>query len=155
MIEMASKANAITDWATTLADRKRLRNSQVLTAELQKQWLNGRPIFFLGNLKDIAINSDGTYQMDVEYNWLGGQPIFAQNDIRMSLRCPELIALPMVLAAKARPSAILHSDTAVVAVIDHIVSTAESDASGEKTTALTGVGKCLAAMSLTERVSWP
>ena len=155
IIEMASRVNAATDWTTNLAVTKSFRTSPVLTSELQKQWVTNRPIFFLGNIQDITINPDGTYQIIVGYNGSFERPMFLQNHIQINLRCPESVALPLIQAAKTRSlSAGVRADTAMTAVIDHIVTTSEKDSTGDTTAVLTGVGKCIDAMHFPESISW-
>lgn len=152
--QMASRTNAITDWPAQLAGEKRTRNTPVLTAELQRLWVLERPILFLGNLEDIAINQDGTYQVVVEHNWLGSQHKLMGNTIRVALDCPESVAAPLLKAAKEQRKPILGSDTAITGQIQKIVTTSQKDSEGDTTTVLTGFGKCLSAMHLDERISW-
>ena len=73
----------------------------------------------------------------------------------MSLRCPESVAAPLIQAAKKEGASPMGAITAVTAVIESIVTTRETDAKGEADTVMTGIGKCLDAMYLTERISWP
>lgn len=154
VVEMAAKVNAVTNWASNLADG-RDRQSSILTAELQKQWVISRPILLLGNIQDIALNSDATYQVVVAHDPFSTTNTLFFPDIRMSLRCPESVAAPLIQAAKKESASPMGAITAVTAVIESIVTTRETDAKGEADTVMTGIGKCLDAMYLTERISWP
>ena len=156
VIKMISKANAVTNWASNLVGKTVYRQSPVFTAELQEQWVVNRPIFLLGNIGDISKNSDGSYQIIVEYSWLmNDQAAFLGNEIRMNLRCAAAIASPLVQAAKEKPLSLPYSDTAVIALVDRIVTTSEKDSAGEPKRVLTGVGECLDAMHLEEGISMP
>ncbi len=154
VVEMAAKVNAVTNWASNLADG-RDRQSSILTAELQKEWVINRPILLLGNIQDIAINSDATYQVVVAHDPLSTRNTIFFPDIRMSLRCPESVAVPLIQAAKKKSVSLMGAITAVTAVIESIVTTRETNTKGEANTVMTGMGKCLDAMYLTERISWP
>jgi len=151
--EMAAKSNAVTNWPASLASGKRSRRSPVLTAELQKLWVIERPILFIGNIKDITINKDGTYQVIVEHNCTGNRPIFLYNNIRISLRCPESLATPLLQAVRSEQTLRHFANAAVTGVIERIVTTSENDSDGDTSNVLTGVGKCVNALYLTERIS--
>ncbi len=154
VVEMASKANAVTDWAANLADGRNVQSS-ILTAELHKQWVINRPILFLGNIQDIAINSDATYQVIVEHAPFSTANTIFFPDIRMNLRCPELVAVPLIQAAKKGSASLIGANTAITAVIESVITTREINSKGDTSTVMTGLGKCLDAIYLTERISWP
>ncbi len=152
--EMAGKDNAASNWAESLAGGKRSRRSTVLSAELQKLWLIKRPILFIGNIKDIALNEDGTYQVMVEYN---RRPRFLLNDIRINLRCPESIATKLIQAVTSERVHVYAANAAVTGVIERIETTSERESDEDTTdtiTVLTGVGKCVNALYLTEQIYW-
>ncbi|MBI3373435.1 MAG: hypothetical protein HY017_17045 [Betaproteobacteria bacterium] len=152
--EMAEKANAVTNWAESLVSEKNTRISPVLTAELQKQWIIDRPILFIGNVEDVAINEDGTYQVVVEHSSLTVGHIFLSNDIRVSLSCAESIARRLIKAVKARAGSQLGADAAIVGKIERIITTSRNDSEGRTITVLMGVGGCGNAIYLDEWISW-
>ena len=125
-----------------------------MTAELQKLWLQNRPILFVGSIRDVAIVKDGAYEAVIEYNWLGARHMFLQNEIRVNLICPESFATKLIQSAKADKALRIFADTAVVANIERVETSTEKGADGETVNVLTGVGKCVDAMQLTERISW-
>lgn len=153
--EMALKANAATDWLTNLADGGGYRSTTVLTAELQKQWLVGRPILFLGNIQDISINADSTYQIKIHHNFLSMSPMLLWNTLQLDVRCTESLTAPLLTANKTNRSIGIDPDIAVLADIDHIVTSSEKGPRDEPTLVLTGVGKCVNAMHLKESITWP
>lgn len=152
--DMATKANAVTDWAATLAGDKRTRRGPIMTAELQKLWLGDRPVLFVGNVRDVAMNKDGTYRVTVEYNSIRARHLFLENEIRVSLGCPESFARQLIQRVKTDKGLRNSSDTAIVAVIERVETSTEKGTDGDTMTVLTGVGKCVNAMQLTEHVSW-
>jgi hypothetical protein len=151
--QMASKVNAVTDWAVSLAGGNRTRNSLVLTAELQELWVIRRPILFVGNVEDIALSQDGTYQVIVEYNWRY-QPRLAESNIRIAFDCHASAVMPLIKPLKEQRKPILSPDIAITGHIQRIVTTFQKDSEGETIKILTGVGQCLDAMYLDERISY-
>jgi len=157
--EMAAKSNAITNWPESLAGGEKRRRTPVMSAELQKTWVNKRPVLFIGNIKDIAINKDGTYQIIVDHNCFGNHPRFLFNDIRVSLRCQKSCIAPLIQSARSEQRKRRDANVAVTGLIERIAATTEknldaSDDEIETINVLTGVGKCVNALYLAERISW-
>jgi hypothetical protein len=152
LVEMTNRANAIADWPETLAANKKLRTTQIMTAELQKLWLSGRPILFVGNVQDVAINEDGTYRVTVVYNRVGNQPIMLHNELRVRLTCQESFAIQLMQTVKAAKYPSVWADTAVIANIERLDRVTEKGAEDNTVTVLSGIGKCVDAMQLTERL---
>ncbi len=70
--QMASLANAVDDWEESLSRGKRFRFQPIFTVELEKHWLQQRPILFTGTIKDIASHDRSHYVILVEkYGWGG------------------------------------------------------------------------------------
>ena len=152
--DMASRTNAVTDWTETLAGAKKMSRGPILTAELQRLWLQNRPVLFVGSVRDVAIDKDHSYQVTIEYNQIGGRPMFLDNEIRVSLLCPESFATQLTQTIMANKSLSFYADTAVIASIEKVETSIEKGAEGDTVRVLTGVGKCMDAMQLTERISW-
>ena len=148
--DMVIKANAVTNWAELLVGDNKRRNSPILTVELQKLWLTGRPILVIGNIEDIALNSDGTYQVIVEHEDRYGS---LWNEIRVSLKCDAAVAVPLVQAIKSKKKTQRGADTAITGLIEYVIAKPESDAEGSANKILTGVGRCIDAIPLAERIS--
>ena len=146
---MASRANANTDWAARLAGHGIVRLSPIMSAELQKVWTPDRPILFVGSIRDIAKNEDGSFQLKISYDPWGriGGYIFPATDLRVNLRCPESVAAPLLSHLKSRRRADIRSDAAAIAIIESIVMS-EQDADGSETVVLTGIGNCSNALLL-------
>lgn len=71
VLEMVSDTNAIMDWETDLG-------WEVLTVELEKLWLQQRPILFTGSIRDIATHDQSQYVVTVEGDLF-------RRDLRLSL----------------------------------------------------------------------
>lgn len=149
--KMAAKSNAVTSWGSDLAGGKGERTSLVFSAELQKVWVVGRPILFMGSIKDIALNKDGSYQIAIEDDGNDNPALFLlQNKLRINLRCPESITVPLIEAEKSEQSLNHGANIAIIGLIDSIESSSENIPDGDPITVLTGVGKCINALYLTE-----
>lgn len=81
---MVARTNALDSWGTTLSNGMPDRVEPVLTVELQRLWLQGRPILFVGSVKDIAIRDDTYYDVLIKSS-LWGRPQFI-TDVQLSLR---------------------------------------------------------------------
>ena len=79
--DMALNVNAVTNWAELLVGDNKRRVTPVLTAELQRLWLVDRPILVIGNIGDIALNGDGSYQVTVVFDDPRG--LLAETTIRV------------------------------------------------------------------------
>jgi hypothetical protein len=152
--DMAAKTSAVTDWADKLAGGEKVRMRSVMTAELQSLWLNDRPVLFIGSVRDVAINTNGTYQVTVDYNWIGARHMFLENEIRVSLVCPESFAKKLIHVAKAGHVRRLSADAAVIARIDRVEPSTERGGERDTVNVLTGIGECVNAMHLSEHISW-
>lgn len=153
VLDMAANVDALTDWERTLTGGERFKTSPVLTAELQKLWLNNRPILFVGYIEDIIANEDGTYQMQVGHGF-NTSFIFLGNDIKVNLRCPGKIVAPIIEASKRNIIGELGAGVAVTGTIERIASAVGKDSEGNSTSILTGYGGCLDAIYLGEEVLW-
>ena len=63
---LVSRTNAITDWEATLIKRKNWDAHPIQTVELEKLWLQSRPILFIGRIKEIAPHDQSHYDVLLE-----------------------------------------------------------------------------------------
>jgi hypothetical protein len=150
IIEMAKKANAITDWLESLASEKGLRASPIMTYELQRLWLVDRPVLFIGKIIDIVRNHDGTYQINVRQEKFGGPIIILHNEIRLILTCQESLAVKMTNSVRANKFSRPWADFAVIATIEKIERSIEKGDDESSVTVQSGIGRCVDALELTE-----
>ncbi len=52
--QMASRTNAVTYWEDKLRKAKKGGAETILTVELERLWLQQKPILFIGEIRDIA-----------------------------------------------------------------------------------------------------
>ena len=63
VLEMATRTNAVTDWEANLSQGETYRLGPILTVELERLWLQQRPILFTGSIKDIASHDQSRYMV--------------------------------------------------------------------------------------------
>ena len=149
---MASRFVATTDWAANLAGTKLTRTSPILTAELQELWTPDHPILFVARVRDIVRNPDMSYQLELDYDFLRDQHMLVGTELRLSLRCPNSLAQPLLAAMKSHTRSISDAEVAAIAVVESIASSSERDSEGTVASILTGVGRCLDLQYLSERL---
>lgn len=64
--QMVSRTDAIDDWETRLSKGEKVRVEPILTVEIERLWLQNRPILFRGTIKDIATHGQSQYAVLVE-----------------------------------------------------------------------------------------
>lgn len=64
--QMASRTNSITDWETILNKGKDFGYGSIMTVELERLWMQKRPILFIGSIKDITTHDQSQYAVLVE-----------------------------------------------------------------------------------------
>jgi hypothetical protein len=147
---MVAKASAIVDWPKSLANNKKIRTDPILTAELEDLWLVDDPVLFIGNVVDVAMNTESTYQLVVEYDRFGNEYTFVENKIRVKLNCQESFATKLISTIKADSARRNSANIAVIATISGIERTTEKGGNGNTLTVLTGIGNCVDVMQLSE-----
>lgn len=148
---MAEQANASTDWATKLASGKRSRNTPIFSAELQEVWVTQQKILFIGRVKDIVASTDKSYEITIDYDVFGQKPRFNRTELRVILRCPALIAEPLLKSIQAAPRSLKRANAAVIAAIDLIEFIPKRETGTEVSSMLGGVGTCTNAMFLADK----
>ena len=83
--EMATRTNAVEDWETLLSNGEEFRSEPVLTVELERLWMQQRPILFVGAIKDIATQDQSHYVVVVERGLFGGDNHFFSTELQLSL----------------------------------------------------------------------
>jgi len=141
--QMVSKTNAIDDWVQNLSDGKGIRLTPILTVELEKLWLNKRPILFIGTIEDIATYDQSQYTVIIGKNLLDfSKCIFLSTKLQLSLRSPkEKIDSLLTNYADISKGLGFNNDIAVVAQIENIRTTYISSENGERQEIKVGEGK--------------
>ena len=83
--QMVTRTNAISDWEETLSKGERFRSGPILTVELERLWLQQRPILFIGSIKDVATYDNSQYVISVERNLYGSSNYLFYTRLQLSL----------------------------------------------------------------------
>ena len=83
---MVSRTGAIDDWARTLSEGGDFRLGPILTIELERLWLQNRPILFVGAIKDIANYDESNYMVLVETDPFDTSNFLFGTKLQLSLR---------------------------------------------------------------------
>jgi hypothetical protein len=83
--QMASRANAVIDWEESLSKGESFRLEPILTIELEKIWLQQRPVLFIGAIKDIATHDQSRYLISVERSLFSSLDNMFGTELELSL----------------------------------------------------------------------
>jgi len=81
--QMVSQTNAVDDWVSHLSKGEKFRSEPILTVELERLWLQNRPILFIGSVSDIATQDQSHYMISVENNL--SSSIMFDTELQLSL----------------------------------------------------------------------
>ncbi len=141
--QMVSKTNAVEDWVQNLCDGKGGRLTPILTVELEKLWLNKRPILFIGTIQDIATYDQSQYTVIIKKNLLDfSECLFLSTELQLSLRSPkEKIDSLLTNYPNISKGLGFNNGIAVVAQVENINTTYIRGESGERQEIKIGEGK--------------
>lgn len=83
--QMASRTNAVSDWTENLSKGESLRFEPILTVELERLWLQQRPILFVGSIKDIATHDHSQYVVLIERSPYSSYDYMFGTELQLSL----------------------------------------------------------------------
>jgi len=83
--QMVSRTNAISDWEETLSKGESFRFEPILTVELERLWLQQRPVLFIGAIKDITTRDQSHYELLVERSLFSSFDHMFGTEIQLSL----------------------------------------------------------------------
>jgi hypothetical protein len=79
------------------SDRGGFRRLQIFSVELEKLWLDGKPILFEGSIHDVASHSESFYTVEFQhsnlFSYLTGA-CFLRETLRLELRAPKSLIDP-------------------------------------------------------------
>lgn len=82
--QLVSQANAVDNWEEGLTGGQHYRLEPILTVELERLWMTGRPILFRGTIDDVKTYDQKQYTVVFSYReW---RYTFSTN-FRLDLRC--------------------------------------------------------------------
>lgn len=140
--QMATQKNAISDWEETLSNGESFRFEPILTIELERLWLQQRPILFIGSIKDIATYDNSQYSVSVERSFYGSLEYMFGTELQLSLLSEKeyidsfLKNYPELFKDYGFKNAV-----AVVARINNIKTKTVLEADGERVEVKVGVGE--------------
>lgn len=140
--QMATQKNAISDWEETLINGESFRFEPILTIELERLWLQQRPILFIGSIKDIATYDNSQYSVSVERSFYGNLEYMFGTELQLSLLSEKeyidsfLKNYPELFKDYGFKNAV-----AVVACINNIETKTVLEADGERVEVKVGVGE--------------
>jgi len=141
--QLALQHGAETDWASKLEGKSRVRLSPVMSAELQDVWVRDVPILFVGTLKDIARNEDGSYQVLVQHDSLSSGGHLLSTELFLSARCPAELAIPLLSMAKEAQYTVF-ANVAIIGKVLSVNSEQVRGSEGDNEVQFTGLSTCSA-----------
>ncbi len=85
LAQMVARTGAIDGWQDSLIKGKRSRLQPILTIELEKLWLEDRPILFVGHVVDVSIYDQSQYMVWVEKGVFSDLVLFWDTPLRLAL----------------------------------------------------------------------
>jgi len=136
VVELIKRTNAVDNWEQDLRRKGALYSYTIQTIDLERLWLLGRPILFLGEIRDVATSDQKNYRIVID-----GNNILLPK-LRLILKCKK----PLVdLFLDDHPDLFknynVNNSVAVIANIDKIKTEFGSGEAAEKI--LIGKGKCI------------
>jgi hypothetical protein len=139
---MVSHFAAIDNWEEKLVEGDSAGEKRVLTMELEKLWLTGKPILFQGFMKDVSSLNHTSYLVLIDHlprKGLGKLKLGTR--LRLSLECPKA-TIDSFLSQNPRASS-RGAIVSVIARINTIESASLKREDGESEEVKRGRGKCL------------
>ena len=87
--KMVLRTNSVSSWESNLNKGEAYRLSPILTVELEKLWLSGRPILFIGTIKDVSTYDKTRYTVIFERNVLHSLNNMFSTKLQLSLLVPK------------------------------------------------------------------
>ena len=146
LINNLIRESGAVDWESTLAIGDPKRSKPIYTVELEKTWISGRPIVFVGTLNDISSIDTNQYHLS-----MGGEPhIFWSLEVfRLELSCPKNVVTPVWENINLYSNTLDLPRVAATVQIERIQQATEIDRDGITTHVFTGFGQCIALTLLT------
>lgn len=140
---LATTHGATVGWAQKISGKDAVRLSPIMSAELQQVWLTGAPVLFVGALKDISRNEDGSYLVHLQYTADSSEFVFLSTEIHLKAKCAAEQTLPLLKMARDTSRMAIFADSAIVGTISEVSSKQVRDSEGADITQLTGTATCL------------
>jgi len=136
VVESINRANAVDNWVQDLRKGDSFISSPIQTIDLERLWLIGRPILFLGEIRDIATRDQENYRIVID----GNTRLWTK--FRLTLKCKKQL---VDLFLNDHPDLFKrfnrNNGVGIIAKIDEIKKEFGSGEDEEET--LIGKGKCV------------
>lgn len=150
--ELVKRDSADTSWMKSLIGEKYTRYVPLMTNEIEKVWITGRPILFLGEIIDVYTQENSRTRIILEHS-VQSRYLFLGSDLRVDLRCdPEL--LEEILSKVKAQNRVLANSVAITALIDRIERASYRHENTNMTVHI-GHGTCKSALFIGSHFSWP
>jgi hypothetical protein len=137
MNEFAKTVNADTTWIKSVNELREKSLNPVYSVDVERLWIIGRPVLFVGGLENVESRTDSDYQLSIsEWGYL-----FLK--LRLEVTCPKLKVDPILARIVSDRSNVKNNPggLGLAAKIER-VSSRTSDGEGSMTI-LTGHGQCV------------
>jgi hypothetical protein len=146
---LVSQYNAIDNWEEILSKGNKTSASKIMTIELERIWLNEKPILFIGTIEDISTIDNTTYRIRLGRGLYRRIEYIFFTEFGLELRCSKSEVDDFL---KGHPSLFtgieIFSSVAVIAKINQIKTEFYSGSEGSRKEMRIGVGDCLAIVYL-------
>ena len=146
--DLVLETDAITDWVDQLGETKRSKFSTVLTYDLQRVWIQDRPILFRGSVQNVSIVDDSSCTILLEPGLLESgldKTFFIRPEtLRLRLTTKQrtwddfFASHPDLFSGFGRAN-----NVAVIAKIEKVISSTQINSGGTAIETKTGVGELI------------
>jgi hypothetical protein len=144
---LVSQYNAIDNWEEILSKGNKTSASKIMTIELERIWLNERPILFIGTIEDISTIDNTTYRIRLGRGLYRRIEYIFFTEFGLELRCSKSEVDDFLKGHQHIFTDIeIFSSVAVIAKINQIKTEFYSGPEGSRKEMRIGVGDCLAIM---------
>jgi hypothetical protein len=116
--QLAARTGAVTDWEAVLSQAERVRLGTLLSIEVERVWVVGKPILFVGSVKDVSSAGPAAYRVIFEKSMLGTDYHFS-TILRLSLTAPKGV-IDDLLEKHPDVAGLLPDGVAVVARVNSV-----------------------------------
>ena len=142
--ELVSSTSAIENWEESLGKGEAYRLEPIMTVELEQLWLQGKPILFIGDIKDIATYDDNFYTLSLERGLFSSSDFEFSTELQLSLSAPkQKIDTLLDLHPDLFKRSAFDNNIAVVAQVQNIQSKTKSGEEGAHQEDKIGVGELI------------
>jgi len=149
---LVKRTNAFDQWEKELSKNGgEFSLTPILTIELERLWLQDRPILFIGTISDIATSNEENYTVEIQRALLINNPYLFSTNLQLDLQCSKQ---KVDLFLKAHPNLFLGYDfknvevVAVVAKINKIETKTVAGSEGQEEKTKIGKGRCIDMVSI-------